>query len=358
MMNMLDERTALIAEVSNEGWETEGTVPLKGPPTSDDELLDAYSRAVTGAAEKVSPSVVNIDVQQRLRGRQVGTPRFPHEMRRQRLRLHLHAGWFHADQQPRGASRDEDRGHALQRPRASRPELVGDDPETDLAVIRINAPNLVPASLGDSQKIRTGQLVIAVGNPYGFQFTVTAGVVSALGRSLRARSGRLIDNVIQTDAALNPGNSGGPLVTSRGDVIGVNTAVIAAGPGHLLRDRDQHGEIRRGPPDQRREDQAQLHRRGRASRHAPSPPGALAITCRSKAASWSSRLSRTARAAQAGLQEGDLIVGFGHEPVAGIDDLHRLLTEEQAGVSSPLVVIRRAAEAGPGDRARILQSRS
>jgi S1-C subfamily serine protease len=219
-------------------------------------------------------------------------------------------------------------------------ELMGDDPHTDLAVIRITAPNLVPAPLGDSQSIRVGQLAIAIGNPYGFQCTVTAGVVSAMGRSLRARSGRLIDNVIQTDAALNPGNSGGPLVNSRGEVIGVNTAMILPAQGicfaigvntakfvagHLIKE----GKVRRsfiGVGGQN----VQLHRRIVRYFNLPAESGVLAVS-----------VERGSPAAAAGLAEGDVVIAFNGQPVTGIDDLHRLLTDGQVGVQSSLTVIRK-----------------
>nr|MBA3766449.1 trypsin-like peptidase domain-containing protein [Acidobacteriota bacterium] len=218
--------------------------------------------------------------------------------------------------------------------------LVGDDPETDLAVIRINASNLMPAALGDSQTIRAGQLAVAIGNPYGFQCTVTAGVVSALGRSLRSRTGRLIDDIIQTDAALNPGNSGGPLVSSRGEVIGVNTAMILPAQGicfaiaintakfvagRLIKD----GRIRRsyiGVAGQN----VPLHRRIVRFYDLRSESGILVVS-----------IDDESPAQRAGLQEGDVIVNYAGQAVAGIDDLHRLLTDERVGEKSPLVVIRR-----------------
>jgi len=216
---------------------------------------------------------------------------------------------------------------------------IGDDPATDLAVIRIDASGLQAVPLGDSQQLRPGQMAIAIGNPYGFQSTVTAGVISALGRSLRSYSGRLIEDVIQTDAALNPGNSGGPLVDSRGQVIGVNTATILPAQGicfaigintakfvasRLLRD----GRIRRsyiGVSAQT----APIHRRIVRFYNLPQETGVVVVGIEDRSP------ARTA-----GLREGDVIVALGDKPVAGVDDLHRLLTDAQVRTRSALTVIR------------------
>lgn len=308
-------------------------------PLDDEGLLDAYSRAVISASEKVNPSVVNIEVHQRPRDGQT-SPQLPHEARGSGSGFILTPDGFILTNSHvvHGASRVE---VTLLEGRRFQADLIGDDPETDVAVVRINAPNLVPATLGDSQTIRVGQVVIAIGNPYGFQCTVTAGVVSALGRSLRSRSGRLIDNIIQTDAALNPGNSGGPLITSRGDVVGINTAVILPAQGlcfalaintakfiagRLIKD----GRIRRsyiGVGGQT----VPLHRRIVRFHQVPVESGILVLS-----------IEPNSPAQKAGLEEGDVIVGYGNQAIASIDDLHRLLTDTHVGARSSLTIIRRS----------------
>jgi S1-C subfamily serine protease len=217
--------------------------------------------------------------------------------------------------------------------------LVGDDPHTDIALLRIDAPRLAALVFADSATLRVGQLAIAVGNPYGFDCTVTAGVVSALGRSLRTKTGRLIDDIIQTDAALNPGNSGGPLVDSRGRVIGVNTAMIlpaqgicfaiAANTASFVMGKLIHeGRIRRsylGVAGQN----VPLHRRVVRFHGLARESGVLVVS-----------VEANSPAARAGLHHGDLIVAYGDHPVAGVDDLHRLLTEEQAGKGATVTILR------------------
>jgi S1-C subfamily serine protease len=326
------------------GWGADSArvpAPAVISATDNDLLLDAYSRAVTGAVDRISPSVVNIEVHQSSGRTRSGEPRerrgggsgfvftpdgliltnshVVHDARRIEITL--------ADGRRMPAS------------------AIGDDPASDLAVIRIDQaradePGLTAAALGDSQQLRVGQLVVAIGNPYGFQSTVTAGVVSALGRSLRSYSGRLIDDVIQTDAALNPGNSGGPLVDSAGRVVGVNTATILPAQGicfaigintakfvasRLLRD----GRIRRsyiGVSAQT----VPIHRRVVRFYDLPRETGVVALSVEEKSPAQS-----------AGVREGDVIVALEGHPVAGVDDLHRVLTDVRVGVSCSLTVLRR-----------------
>jgi S1-C subfamily serine protease len=307
---------------------------------SDDDLLDAYSKAVVHAVERVAPSVVNIDVRKSMPEKQKGRSHLPDELRGNGSGFIFTPDGFTLTNSHvvHGVSRID---VTLPDGRAFQADPVGDDPDTDLAVVRINGTAFSPAALGDSQRVRVGQLVIAIGNPYGFQYTVTSGVVSALGRSLRSMSGRLIDNVIQTDAALNPGNSGGPLVTSAGEVIGVNTAVILPAQGicfaigintakfvagRLIKE----GKVRRsyvGLGGQT----VSIHRRIVRFFRLPAESGVLVVS-----------VEGGSPAQRAGLLEGDVIVGFDHQPVAGIDDLHKILTEEKVGVKTTLTVIRRA----------------
>ena len=313
---------------------------VQSPVRSDDGVLDAYSRAVIEAAERVSPSVVYIQISGRRRdGR--SRNQGPDEVTGSGSGfVFTPDGFILTNSHVVHAASKID--VTLMDGRKFQAQLIGDDPDTDLAVIRITAPNLVPAQLGESQSIRVGQLVIAIGNPYGFQYSVTAGVVSALGRSLRAQSGRLMDGVIQTDASLNPGNSGGPLVNSRGEVIGVNTAMILPAQGicfatsidtakfvagRLIRD----GKISRsyiGVAGQN----VPLPRRIVRFYQLPVDSGVLLV-------SFETNGERSA-AKEAGLLAGDVLIEFDGYSIRGIDDLHKLLTDERIGRNVPVTVIR------------------
>ena len=305
--------------------------PQQRDAAHDEELLDAYSRAVIGAAERVSPSVANIETRHRVRGREAGGSGSGFVFTPDGFIL-TNSHVVHA------ASRIDVTLPDSQRFRA---DLVGDDPDTDLAVIRVPPVSLTVAEFGDSAALRVGQLVVAIGNPLGFQSTVTAGVVSALGRSFRSVGGRLIDDVIQTDAALNPGNSGGPLVDARGRVVGVNTAVIlpaqgicfAVGintakvvTGQLIR----HGKIRRG-------------RIGVAGQNVPLLRLAQrALGIDAKSGVLVTGVEPDSPAARAGVTSGDIIIGFDGQTVSGIDDLHRLLVTDRIGARTTIAVLRNA----------------
>jgi S1-C subfamily serine protease len=305
----------------------------------DPGLLDAYSQAVVHAAEKVSPSVAFIEVRKAL-------PQGRSPAERGREARGSGSGFIFT---PDGfiltnshvVQGADQIAVTLSDGRRFDASLVGHDSGTDIAVIRISAPALVAAPLGDSEKIRVGQLAIAIGNPFGFQYSVTAGVVSALGRSLRSESGRLIDNVIQTDAALNPGNSGGPLVNSNGDVIGVNTAVILPAQGLCFAvavntakfvgsKLIMHGRIRRaylGVGGQN----VTIPRFVVRAQQLKAETGVLVIS-----------VEKQSPAEQAGLKEGDVIVALADSAVRSVDDLHKLLTEARIGSRCELTLLRQS----------------
>ena len=317
----------------------EESLPSANTGSADTGLLDSYSHAVTRAVERVGPSVVNVEVHH-------AVPQNPGRVRAGEPREHRGGGSgfvFTPDgliltnsHVVHNATRIE---VTLPDARRAPAHTIGDDPATDLAVIRVDASGLQAVTLGDSQQLRPGQIAIAIGNPYGFQSTVTAGVISALGRSLRSYSGRLIEDVIQTDAALNPGNSGGPLVDSRGQVIGVNTATILPAQGicfaigintakfvasRLLRD----GRIRRsfiGVSAQT----VPIHRRVVRFYGLAQETGVVVAG-----------IEDPSPARMAGLREGDVIVALDEKPVAGVDDLHRLLTDAHVGARCELTIIR------------------
>ncbi len=302
----------------------------------DGPALDAYSQAVVGAVDRVGPAVVSLGMArpapERLQRR--GMP----ELRGAGSGVIIAPdGYILTNSHVvHGASRIEAR---LQDGRSLTAQLVGDDPYSDLAVIRTPEGGLPVAELGDSSHLKVGQLVVAVGNPLGFQATVTAGVISALGRTLRAETGRLIDNIIQTDAALNPGNSGGPLADSRGTVIGINTAVIAGSQGICFAI----------PVNTAKWVASQLIREGRVRRaylgiaaqvvpldrrftvaHRIERPTAVRIT----------EIHSATAAAEAGLQVGDLILGIGGAPIATLDDLMLALGRHVIGESVPMEILR------------------
>jgi S1-C subfamily serine protease len=290
-------------------------------PLDDVTILDPYSERVTAAFEKVSPAVLHI----RGRGQGSGVIFTPDGYALTNSHVVAEANRLRA---------------SLPDGRDFECSLVGDDPETDIALLRLSGSGLPHAELGRSGTLRVGELVLAIGNPLGFQCTLTAGIVSALGRSLRAPSGRLIESVIQTDAPLNPGNSGGPLVSGVGRVIGINTATILPAQGicfaigidtaldvalRLMRD----GRVRRarlGAATQT----VMLPTRTRRALDLPLPTAAMVM-----------EVEAGSPAARAGLDRGDRIVAFGGIPVGGVDDLHRLLTGDRAGQSTAIEVLRR-----------------
>ncbi|HTD68477.1 MAG TPA: trypsin-like peptidase domain-containing protein, partial [Candidatus Limnocylindria bacterium] len=306
--------------------------PRIGVPDTDATLFDAYSQAVVHGVESVGPSVVRIEVTKKVQTAQG-----------QREGAGSGSGFIISpdglvltnSHVVRGAASI---GVVLSDGRRPDAVLIGEDPESDLAVLRVYAPNLAPVKFADSSRLRVGQLAIAIGSPYGFEATVTAGVVSALGRSLRSQTGRLMDDIIQTDAALNPGNSGGPLVNSRGEVIGVNTAVILPAQGICFAIASntaqlitgwlvKEGRVRRsyvGIAGQTTPIHARLRRHYRLNQDR----GVLVVG-----------VEPGSPARLAGLREGDIIVAFKNQPIKGVDELLRKLVAAEIGIASVLTVI-------------------
>jgi S1-C subfamily serine protease len=296
-----------------------------GPLPSEHEALDAYSRVVVGVSDAIRPAVVNIQGERgRTGGAGSGVLFTPDGF----LLTNHHV----AQGQRKLRVRLNDGREVIGR-------LVGADPWTDLAVVQADGAPHAFAKLGDSATLRVGQLVVAIGSPFGFESTVTVGVVSALGRTLRSITGHLVDNVIQTDAALNPGNSGGPLVDSRGHVVGINTAIIAPAQGicfaipvnmakHILPQLLKHGRVMHG--------YLGLH-----GRNVPIPK-ALARGYGLDTAGGVEVLAveSEAPADQAGVKEGDVILALGDQPTPTVDDLHKRLTELPVGVATDIALLR------------------
>jgi S1-C subfamily serine protease len=313
----------------------EAEQPAMPSVETDAELMDAYSRAVTSVVDRIGPAVVHIRVKKQMRTR---SRTVPDEMQGSGSGVIITPDGYIVTN-----SHVVEEAGAIEVSLADGStypaELVGQDPATDLAVLRVSASGLPIARLGDSDKLKAGQMAIAIGNPLGFQSTVTAGVISALGRSLRSRSGRLIENIIQTDAALNPGNSGGPLVDSRGLVIGINTAIIQFAQGICFAI----------PVNTVRWVVSLLIREGKVVRgflgisgqtvplpvrvtryfHLPHNTGVQVLS-----------VTPNSPAYIAGLKEGDIITALDEKPIASIDDIHRFLTREAIGKRLEVTVLR------------------
>ena len=321
-----------------------------GPTAADDDpgLLDAYSRAVVSVVETIGPAVVGVRAVGRRAARRPSGNR-PEGGQGSGF-LFAPDGFALTNSHVVQGSREFE--VSFSEGRTTSASVVGDDPDTDAAVLRVDGDGLPAVTLGNSAGLRVGQLVVAIGSPFGFQSTVTTGVVSAVGRTLRSVTGRLIDEVVQTDAALNPGNSGGPLVDSRGEVVGINTAVILPAQGicfavgintvksvvgQLLR----HGRVRRGYLGVAGQS-VPLHG-GSVRRHELSATGGVLVQS----------VESGGPADRAGLQVGDIVVAFDGEPVGGIDDLHRILLEERIGRRMEVAVLRhgrkRMLEVTPGE---------
>lgn len=300
-------------------------------PETDEDLLDAYSRAVVGVVDKVGPAVVSIGVRKRTR-----SLRYGQEGAGSGVIIAPDGFVLTNHHVVEGA---EDVQVRLTDGRSFSAHLVGSDPATDLAVVRAEASNLPTAELGDSDSLRVGQLVIAIGNPLGFQSTVSTGVISALGRALRSQAGRLIENVIQTDVPLNPGNSGGPLVDSRGRVIGINTAMIFMAQGisfavpvntvkWVVGELVTRGKVRRAYLGIA----GQVRPIGRRIQRHLELQAATAVEVVS--------VEEEGPAHQAGVREGDLMLSVNGKSVASVDDIHRLLTGWTVGSPLSLTILR------------------
>lgn len=320
----------------------ENSIPSSSRPSSDINstgdaaLLDAYSRTVVQVAKEVSDAVVQIKV---IKPKPKKT-----NNRRRRNGFSAGSGFIISSDgyivtNSHVISKARKIEVVLQDGRIFKPEVVGEDPATDIAVLRIDGDQLKFIRFGDSDQLQVGQMAIAIGNPYGFQYSLTAGVVSALGRTLRSEGGRLIDDVIQTDAALNPGNSGGPLVNSRGEVIGVNTAVILPAQGlcfavagnlanYIVGKLIMEGKVRRGF----------VGIAGQVTRFNPKAIQRFKLLV--KSGIYVQGVEADSPADLSELEQGDIIIGFEDELVQSIDDLHRFLDEKSIGQEVQLKVLR------------------